>query len=409
MIRVSIRNILLFFILVSLIYVLAPITSEYIFDIPYESNLTYLLYACTILFLIILSFFSSKKIIIFYIPYMKPVLSPILGIVLFSMIVWCCIKIYGSLENAFFISYGSRTGVAPTGLVKIIFYPVLSVSTSYVSIVLVNLTSIKDMQKTFSAICSYVIAFCIILIFVVSGNRNLILWSLGLPLAVFIGRSKFITIFLLTNLLIFLSILLAAERGLGFNNIENFQIPKFEYWNPMGHEYSTTYRMFAVLENSNLVISGYDYPLSSYLEGAINFLPSFLKPDNYQSFSDRISTQLGSNGEGLGNSPVGEVYYNGIFPAIVIQIMPFYLVLVFLKILKKNSLRANFSNLFKMSLLASLIIMSFNFWRIGFAELVKIIISYNIGYIICGFLAFKKNKSENIFSNTGLNNTCAKH
>ena len=136
----------------------------------------------------------------------------------------------------------------------------------------------------------------------------------------------FFKVFSLIVSMIFISVIMAAMRNNGVGSIENFTFPEFEYWNPIIHEYGTTYHIYNLIINQEKVIQGYEVFGQSYLDTFINLLPSNMKPEGFISYSNAISQQYGVNGEGLGNSPVSEVIYNGYFPAIIFQTFPFLLI-----------------------------------------------------------------------------------
>ncbi|MBP9742725.1 MAG: hypothetical protein KBD37_05125 [Burkholderiales bacterium] len=389
MVKIASRNILAFFVLVSVVYVFAPLISTYIFDVPYDYLAIYLFESSLLVLFIMAAFLCSKHFVYLDVPQIKLIRTILMGWLLLGLLLGCLITIYGSVQAALFASYIMRTGVEIPGTIKYIFYPVLTSATVYVSIG----TSIMIIRKNELVPAHFIIILifiAILAVFAISGNRNLILWSISTPVAIFIGRSKLVTILILTSVMIFASYIMAIARNIGAENIARFSMPVFEAWNPMGQEFSTTYRIFRVLDSEDMQINGYELPFSSYVLGIVNFLPSFAKPDDYKSFSNAISSQLGEHGEGLGNSPVGEVSYNGIFPAILIQILPFILVLKFIWNNPFSRKYVNMDNLLKMALLGSLVIMSFNFWRIGFAELVKIVLSYIVAYLIIGSIAYTK-------------------
>ena len=162
-----------------------------------------------------------------------------------------------------------------------------------------------------------------------------------------------------------------------------FSLPPWEYWNPIHHEYGTTYRVFDLLVNQAYDIEGHPILLSSYGGAILNLLPGFTKPTGFVTFSTAMSAQLAEGGEGLGNSPIGEVVYNWYFPAIAFQCLPMWI----FALMARRRWKAKWGPRINLAASGALVICAFNFWRIGAAEVLKIGVSFVIGVIaICALL-----------------------
>ncbi|EHH3081888.1 hypothetical protein MOV00_001974 [Vibrio vulnificus] len=311
-------------------------------------------------------------------------MSIIFGILLLFTLVSFLIAIYGSLEGAILKSYNSRTGVNLSGLVGGLYYPLIVVISGYISLVMSDFIFFKRTEGRYRYLSAF-LAMSLLLVFLGSGNRNIVLWSLSLPISLYVGSQSNLRVIMLVSAMIFISVIMAAMRNNGFGSISTFSFPEFEYWNPIVHEYGTTYRIYDLVVNMENRIYGYDTFGQSYLDTIINLLPSFLKPEGFVSFSDSLSSQYGIDGEGLGNSPIAEVIYNGYFPAVILQVMPF-LVIILLIHSKLSSFLNRYLFIVKVAMLGCFFIASFNFWRIGNAELSKIMLSYCFGVVISYFI-----------------------
>jgi hypothetical protein len=335
-------------------------------------------------------FIFGKRYIYVLIPSLKEGRLFLTGLVLFILLAAILLAIYGSFQAAIISSYTSRTGVELSGYISYIYYPLLMFSVSYVSLVLSIAIFVSSANR--KRIPLLIIVGLFLLVFLTSGNRNLVLWSIAVPLALFVGKAPVWKTIGLVSLMVFVSILMAAFRNYGIEGIASFKFPPFEYWNPIVHEYGTSYRLYDLIVNNDIIISGFEDPLESYLNGIQNLLPSVLKPSEYVSFSTALSRQYASNGEGLGNSPVAEVIYNWYLPAFFIQVLPVILVVILASLQTKTAghYRYLFMAYLRLASLGALIIVSFNFWRIGFSELIKIELSYIFAFVLCGVFLGKQ-------------------
>lgn len=385
----------LFFLTVSLLYVISPVISALFFSEDIQGGLEFIFVSMLLIICCLPVFIAGKRYIIVSIPSLKEVKLLFIGLLLYIFLIVSLLVIYGSFQAAIISSYTSRTGVELTGPISFLYYPLLSFSVAYVSLVLA-LSLFSDGSKA-KRIPLLILAFFFMLVFLSSGNRNLVLWSIAVPLALFVGKAPAWKTIGLVSLLFFVSILMASFRNYGIGNIVSFTFPPFEYWNPIVHEYGTSYRLYDLIVNNGIIIRNFENPLQSYLNGVLNLLPSALKPSDYISFSTALSSQFGSQGEGLGNSPVAEVIYNWYLPALFIQVAPIIL-LVFLASLKQSGKRTRLYHVMiwlRLASLGALIIASFNFWRIGFSELIKIEMSYIIAFVLCGLLSERRTRKVN--------------
>ncbi|MCA3950715.1 hypothetical protein [Vibrio vulnificus] len=389
--RLDINNFIVFFVLVSMMYVFSPVISAIFFSFVPEGLLEFTTVGLVLMCFVIVYTLMFKRYCFITPPYINGKISIVFGILLLFTLVSFLIAIYGSLEGAILKSYNSRTGVNLSGLVGGLYYPLVVVISGYISLVMSDFLFFKNIEGRYRYLSAF-LAISLLLVFLGSGNRNIVLWSLSLPISLYVGSQSNLRVIMLVSAMIFISVIMAAMRNNGFGSISSFSFPEFEYWNPIVHEYGTTYRVYDLIVNMGNRIYGYDTFGQSYLDTIINLLPSFLKPEGFVSFSDSLSSQYGIDGEGLGNSPIAEVIYNGYFPAVILQVMPF-LVITLLIHSKLSSFLNRYLFIVKVAMLGCFFIASFNFWRIGNAELSKIMLSYCFGVVISYFiltLGFRK-------------------
>lgn len=387
------RSLSAFFLLVSLTYALTPTVSSIFFGYKADGLMLFTLIALFMIFILVIMVAFLPRYFILDAFELRTFPTIVLGGALLFLVMGVLISIYGSLQSAIISPYQSRTGVLYSGIASIIYNPLLVFISAYNGLVISHILFFRTPLGNSYSVMLALVPFLFLLIFLISGNRNLILWSISLPMAIWIGRRSLMSIFFLLAALVFLSVLAAAFRNFGLANISNFSFPDAQYWNPIVHEYGTTFRVFDLLVNKDNEIRGFTVYGQSYLDTFLNFLPSWLKPEGYQSFSTAISSQYAKNGEGLGGSPVAEVILNGYFPAVIIQTLPI-LFLFFFTRLRRGQKNFRFSEFLKYAALAGLIIACFNFWRIGFSELSKIILSITFGYFVVFRLVVKRKSSN---------------
>lgn len=376
---IDFKKLSFFYILVSSLYVFTPIFGYLFFD-SNPSNLLEFTFIGILLIIVVLPFFTLQTIQNIKFENMKPYRILLFSTIILITIIFVLISVYGGYQEAFLRSYTSRTGVdTPT-----YFNALLLCAPVITNILLLNIYLNKRLDFLFKSIF-FLIACLYLLIFLLSGNRNLILFSISISLGIYISHSTYKKILFVFLLMVFVAFLMAAFRNYGILNIDELKFPPLNYWNPMVHEFGTSYNVFNMIINNNIRIDGFEFPLVTYIQGLINLLPGFLKPTGFESFSTVISSQLGENGEGFGNSPIAEVIYNGYFPAILFQILPLLFVIFLFKVKHK------YSYFFKIIAFGLFSISIFNFWRIGFAELLKIQMSFFILSLIF-FLLVSKDK-----------------
>ena len=189
--KLDLNNYLVFFILVSFMYVFSPIISNTFFSFLPEGLLEFTAIGLLLVSLVIFYKFISRRYF-----YIKPAelngkLCVIFGCFLVFTLVSFLEIIYGSFENAVLMSYNARTGLNLTGLVGRLYYPLIVVIAGYISLVLSDFLFFKRMVAPLRYM-SALIAITLLLIFIGSGNRNIVLWSISLPIAIYVGtRSIF--------------------------------------------------------------------------------------------------------------------------------------------------------------------------------------------------------------------------
>lgn len=386
--RIDTRSLAVFFILISFSYAFSPLISEIFFDFQPVGLLLFILVALLLIICVSLGFLPYRRFILINTIHLRGFRSLLFGLLLLFSLLSTMLAIYGSMEEAIFRSYMSRTGVILPGVIAFFYYPMLVTISAYISLAISEFMFFKN-TDLFYRYANIIVAILFLLIFLASGNRNLMLWGLSLPIALYVGTRPWTKIALLVSAMIFLSVMVASFRNFGLENLSDFIFPEYEYWNPIVHEYGTPYRVYDLIVNKGSRVVGYDIFGQSYLDSIINLLPSFIKPDGFISFSNMISLQYGSNGEGLGNSPVAEVIYNGYFPALLLQVFPFY-ILIFFTRLKGGYQYSNVTEIVKYAAFAGLIIATFNFWRIGNGELIKILFSVLIGFFMASVAMIRR-------------------
>ena len=156
----------------------------------------------------------------------------------------------------------------------------------------------------------------------------------------------------------------------------------WEYFDPMIHEFGSSYRTFTTITSNQMAGQILDQaPYGQLPSFFLNQLPSFLKPSDFISFTDYISLIFAKEGEGIGSSPMTEAHLSDMasvlslaFISIVIYWPAYYL-------RRWPALR-----FFTYTLTVAV---CFNIWRIGSAELLKMFISNVIALLflasVCGF------------------------
>jgi hypothetical protein len=213
--------------------------------------------------------------------------------------------------------------------------------------------------------------------FILMGSRNYLLWSFSPGLIFIVNKYSKRRILIVYIGIIVFSMLFAAyrnaEKGDILSTIVNLDI---NYFDPIIHEYGTSFRVFKWLIIEHASMPGYRF-YTPYSTAFINLLPSILKPADFMTFSTALSYYNANAGEGLGNSPIAEYAYALYFPAVFIQVLPIFFIILLLRV--NNLKKTNSMKVFALSFFS---VLAFNFWRIGFAEIMKFIITFIFGYIV---------------------------
>lgn len=279
------------------------------------------------------------------------------------------LAVYGDFKTAFIVAYTERTGVSLSGGFQFIFYPITSAVTVLILLLSVHLYGRRDRINIITA--STLVTT--VLLFAAIGSRNLLLWSFSGVLALFISRLRFGSIFLLVPALYFFAVLFAYLRNNGFFALLSGDIDhlytslSLEYFDPIVHEFGSSFRTFNLLDNSSAMSEIDQAPYGLFTSFILNQLPSFLKPVDFISFTNYISLRFAPPGEGIGSSPMTEIILSqgtSLFALCTIAVI-FHWPAYFLRGLPALSF-------FTYCLVVAI---SFNIWRIGSAEILKMFAS----------------------------------
>lgn len=374
------RKIFTFGIFVAFLYGLSPLLSHlFFYDIPYYKN-NFLLYFFICLFLWALIIFPKYR---HFSASLEVNEFRLVAVTICAIILFIALQIstYGGFRAAFVASYIERTGTVLEGGLRFVFYPMSSALTVLILILSMYLYIRRDRINLITA-CTLSTA---IIVFAALGSRNLLLWSLSGALGLIISRSSIRSILLSIPFLYFVAVLFAYFRNTGvisllFGDIDYLATPlTFEYFDPLIHEFGSSFRTFSLMDSGLAKSQMAQAPYGIFLSFVLNQLPSFLKPDDFISFTEYISYILAERGEGLGSSPMTELNFSrgtSLFALATLGALIYWPVFYLRGF---AALRLASCSLF--------VAVSFNVWRIGSAEILKMFISSVIVFLLIKRLA----------------------
>lgn len=354
-------------------YGFSPLVSSWFFGGEFPLVLEYELYFIACLFIFMFLTFPPNRSLSWgmYLDEHRLTMAVAIAAVGFF---WIQILVYGNFTRAFILAYTERTGVDIQGTVRFLFYPMTTILNGLVALFTLYLYVRTDRRN----IVNISILICSIIMLVLLGSRNILLWSLSGVMAVFISNKRYQSIFLLVIFLYLFAVLFAYARNNGlvayFAGIaDGLYTPLlFEYFDPIVHEFGSSYRTFSS------VYYGKDYldnaPYGLLTSFFINQLPSFLKPSDFMTFTNYISLIYAPEGEGIGSSPMTEAHLSN-----MLSIFGFLVVLVAVYWPAYYSRRYPELRLFTYLLV---IAVGFNIWRIGSAEIMKMFLSNVVVFIL---------------------------
>jgi len=372
------RKLYFFSALIALLYGLSPVMSAWFFDSKTPFLLAYEIYfvICTAVLLFVTyptnHRFKSK----IEINEARLMLGMVLTAVSFVV---TQIAFYGDFTTAFVVGYMERAGVEASGGIRLIFYPI---TTAFFSMVLLFTTHLYARRDRIN-IGSLSILIVSVFIFSALGSRNLLLWSFSAVLALFISKLRYRHILSLVFAMYLLAVLFAFIRNQGLiAHLAGDQVASelsWDYFDPMVHEFGSSYRTFSILYQENNALDNAPYGLlTSFF---VNQLPSFMKPSNFISFTDYISLMYAAPGEGIGSSPMTEAHLSGMLSLISL--------IVVLAVVYWPAYYLRRWPAFRLFTYALAVAVSFNFWRIGSAEVLKMFGSSVVVLLVlaksCGF------------------------
>jgi hypothetical protein len=364
--HVDLVKVCAFGIAIALLYGLTPFASMVMYKTDILVHDLYLKYFITCLSIFLLIIYPVRKSISWLIT-VSEIRMLVLLLVAGVLFVLIQLQLYGDYERAFVVAYTDRTGATLTGILQYVYYPVTLI---YVSTLLLYTTYLYSNRKRVN-IANSVVILCSLLLLSAMGSRNLLLWSLSGLMCGIVSKTKYRNLILLVILLYLLSVLFAYVRN---NGLLLFLLGRidylytditWQYFDPLAHEFGSAYRTFkeVTIFRDSLVSAPYGI-MSSIV---YNQLPSFLKPTDFVSFTNYMSYILADPGEGIGSSPMTEAYLSNM------QSLPFIAGLAILVYWPAYYMhRWPRLTLISYSLV---IAVSFNVWRIGSAEILKMYLS----------------------------------
>jgi len=386
------RKIYFFGALIGLLYGLSPQISIWLFNskLPGVSSFSIYFLICWVLWLIICCPLNCRLISRIEVNESRLRVGIILAAAIF--VVTQCVY-YGDFTKAFIVAYTERTGVEQSDGINFLLYPITTAFTSIVLLFTIHLYARPDRINIFN-LASLIVS---VLIFSALGSRNLLLWSLSALLALFLSRMRYRTILLLVVGIYIFAVLFAYARNAGLVAYLSSSIDQltyelhWEYFDPVIHEFGSSYRTFNLIESdSNAAQYLINHaPYGQFTSFFINLLPSFMKPSGFISFTNFISLSYAVPGEGIGSSPMTEAYLSSMASLASLSIV---LALAFWP-------GYYFSRCSALSFFTYVLAVAvcFNVWRIGSAEILKMLMSSVVTLFIlakvCGFrvLLFKRN------------------
>jgi hypothetical protein len=371
-ISVNPSKIFLFNGLIGLVYGLSPLLSNSIFHepTPFLSSYNLNFIFCYALYIIFSMNLCNGITFTFNLSLSKAFFVFIISC---SFYIWSKVSVYGSFEAAFIASYNERTGIDIKGIERVLFAPL---GVFFTASLFVYSVSIASTKSKFRSIHAAILSMGLV-IALSTGSRNLLLFSLCGVLAIFISRLRCIYVVLVPIMVYCVSVLLVMLRNHGIvlllNGEASISYFEFDYFNPAIHEYFTTYNVYRVAIENGADSSLSAAPYGLYSSFVYNVLPYALKPSDFISFSEYYSLLYAPPGEGIGSSPVLELFLSN-YLSLPLLFFVLFIIFTFQRNLKKNFL--------KFTLISLSIAFSFNFWRIGTAENFKMFLSYLIAILI---------------------------
>lgn len=377
------RKIYFFGALIAFLYGLSPVISVWFFGSELPRIISYSMYFLVCLVLLLVICYPVNQRLMSKIDVNESRLR--IGIVVAATIfIITQIAFYGDFTTAFIVAYTERGGVVLSGGMQYVFYPVTTAFISMVLLFTIHMYARRDRIN----IVNLTIVIGSVLIFSALGSRNLLLWGFSAVLALSISRLRYPTIVLLFVGIYLFSIFFAYARNNGLvaylvGNIDQLYAQlSWEYFDPIIHEFGSSYRTFDLISSDPSVKQLLNHaPYGLLTSFFVNQLPSFMKPSDFISFSDYISLMFAKPGEGIGSSPMTEAYLSSMASLISLAI---FLALVYWPAFYFRRWPA--LSFFTYALVVAV---CFNVWRIGSAEILKMFASSLVALFVlakaCGF------------------------
>lgn len=363
------RKIYFFGAMIGMLYGLSPLLSMWLFGSELPGLISYSIYFLVCWIILLILCYPVNRVVFSQIEVNESYLR--MGVIVAAIIfVITQIAFYGSFTTAFVVAYTERTGAELTGGIRYVFYPITTAFTSLLLLFSTHLYARRDRIN----IINLCILFFAVLIFSALGSRNLLLWGFSAVLALLISNLRYRTILLLIFGLYLFAVFFAFARNNGLvayltGDIDQLYAQlSWEYFDPIVHEFGSSYRTFyLILSDHNAELQLQQAPYGQFASFFINQLPSFMKPEDFISFTDYISRVFAEPGEGIGSSPMTEAYLSGMTSLISLAIFSIlvYWPAYYIRFLPSLSF-------FTYALTAAV---CFNVWRIGSAEILKMFAS----------------------------------
>jgi uncharacterized membrane protein YqjE len=301
------------------------------------------------------------------------------------------ISLHGDFQTAFLVDYVSRTGAELSGNLRFVFYPVISGFVAAVLLFSVHLFARRDRVN----LLNIVILAGTLLLFFAMGSRNLLLWSFSAAVTILLSKLRYNQIVFFTVGIYVFAVLFAYYRNNGLlsylsGNIDQLYTPLlWAYFDPLIHEFGSSFRTFSLILGNPVAEQQLSNAPYGLLESFfMNQLPSFLKPSDFISFTDYTSLLFAARGEGIGSSPMIEAHLSGLS-----SLLALVLLLVFAYWPAYHLRHWPALRFFTYVLVVAL---SFNVWRIGSAEILKMfgssVVAMFIIAKICDFRVLQFNE-----------------
>jgi hypothetical protein len=288
------------------------------------------------------------------------------------------ISVYSSFEAAFISAYTERAGIKPEGGLVFLFSPVLMMFLACLSASLLSIAA-RGSRIHWPLVLMALIASLFIFGL---GSRNSLLWAYSGLLGLMVSRMKYRSILLFAFLLYLVAVLFAYVRNnailaflFGVGDIVS-PLTK-EYFNPIVHEFGSSYRLFEMISSdpfSGTLVSNSPYGVFESIFW--NMLPLAMKPSDFVSFTTSLSLMYASEGQGVGSSPMTELFFSqgASLGSIALVVMAIFWPPQYWKGWVG----------YRFLCVCLSIAVYFNFWRIGSAELLKMYFSFVVAFIVFG-------------------------